>query len=230
MELKKNPRYNLEKKSPLFFAIGLVVALSFALAAFEWKAEYDGLVLRPAKDHFPPPIDIPITIIDAPKPPKPVAKVEQKPVSLDRIKIVDEIEEELKKVIDPVPIDDFGNIEIPEPPVDPEDNTVYFGGVVESAVSFPGGWEAFYRYVKEEIEYPRRAKDRGIEGKVFVQFVINQDGSVSEVEVIKGIGGGCDEEAKRVIENAPRFNPGKQRGRPVRVRMVLPIVFKYGTF
>jgi len=65
-----------------------------------------------------------------------------------------------------------------------------------------------------------------IEGRVFVQFVVDKDGSITNVEVLKGIGGGCDEEAVRVVKNAPKWNPGKQRGRPVRVKMVLPITFK----
>jgi protein TonB len=68
----------------------------------------------------------------------------------------------------------------------------------------------------------------GIEGKVFVEFVINRDGSVTEVRAIKGIGAGCDEEAVRVIQNSPKWNPGKQRGKPVRQRMVLPVTFRLG--
>jgi protein TonB len=86
--------------------------------------------------------------------------------------------------------------------------------------------EDFYKYVSKNIEYPKQARRMGIEGKVFVQFVVDKDGSLSDVKVIKGIGAGCDEEAIRVLKESPKWTPGKQRGRPVRVRMSLPIFFK----
>jgi len=87
---------------------------------------------------------------------------------------------------------------------------------------------AFYEYVSKNLKYPSQARRMGVEGKVFVQFVVDKDGSISQVQSIKGIGAGCDEEAVRVLQNAPKWKPGKQRGRPVRVRMVLPITFKLG--
>lgn len=74
--------------------------------------------------------------------------------------------------------------------------------------------------------YPHRAQRMGIEGWVFVEFVVERDGSLTDIKVVKGIGGGCDDEAIRVISQAPKWNAGKQRGRSVRVRMVMPIMFK----
>ncbi len=100
--------------------------------------------------------------------------------------------------------------------------------VVEQQAEFVGGMDAFYKYVSKEMRYPLDARKKGIEGKVYVQFVVEKDGSISQVEAVKGIGGGCDEEAERVIRNSPAFNPGKQRGMPVRVRMVMPVLFKIG--
>lgn len=97
--------------------------------------------------------------------------------------------------------------------------------LVEEAPSFPGGMDAFYRYVGENIGYPKSAREEGITGRVYVQFIVEKDGSLSDIKTVKGIGGGCDEEAVRVIANAPEFIPGKQRGKAVRVRMVLPIIF-----
>ena len=76
------------------------------------------------------------------------------------------------------------------------------------------------------MRYPINARRQGIEGKVFVQFVVEKDGSLSQVQALKGIGAGCDEEAVRVVQSAPAFKPGIQRGKPVRVRMELPVVFK----
>jgi TonB family protein len=98
--------------------------------------------------------------------------------------------------------------------------------VVEEQPSFEGGMDAFYRYIASEMKYPLQARQQGIEGRIFVQFVVEKDGSLSDVQAIKGIGSGCDDEAVRVIQNAPSFKPGKQRGKPVRVRMVMPITFK----
>ena len=88
---------------------------------------------------------------------------------------------------------------------------------------------AFYQYVSKHMEYPTQARRMGVQGKVFVQFVVDKDGSLSDVKVLKGIGSGCDKEAVSIIENAPKWNPGKQRGRPVKVRMVIPIVFQLNT-
>lgn len=97
--------------------------------------------------------------------------------------------------------------------------------VVENQPEPEGGMGAFYEYISKNLRYPSQARSMGIEGKVFVQFVVDTDGSVTDVKVIKGIGGGCDEEALRVMENSPAWNPGLQREQAVKVRMVLPITF-----
>jgi TonB family protein len=98
--------------------------------------------------------------------------------------------------------------------------------VVEALPAFEGGMDAFYRYVANEIKYPLLARKTGVEGRVDVQFVVEKDGSLSDVKAINGIGAGCDAEAVRVVQNAPRFMPGTQQGKPVRVQMVMPIIFK----
>lgn len=98
--------------------------------------------------------------------------------------------------------------------------------VVEEQPEYEGGMDAFYRYIASEMRYPPQARQQGIQGHTFVQFVVEKDGSLSNVQAIKGIGAGCDQEAVRVVQNAPSFKPGKQRGKPVRVRMVMPITFK----
>ena len=98
--------------------------------------------------------------------------------------------------------------------------------VVEDLPQFKGGTDAFYRSVINEIRYPKAARESGIEGQVVVQFIVEKDGKLSNVKAIQGIGGGCDEEAVRVISGLPAFQPGSQRGKPVRVRMQMPVTFK----
>lgn len=105
-----------------------------------------------------------------------------------------------------------------------EEDTVY--QIVEQMPQYTGGEEAMMKYVSENIKYPQAAKDKNIAGRVFVSFVIEKDGSVNEVKVMRGIGGGCDEEAVRVIKEMPKWKPGMQKGKPVRVNYMMPIFFK----
>jgi protein TonB len=100
--------------------------------------------------------------------------------------------------------------------------------VVEESAAPKGGMQAFYKFVSDKIKYPAQARRMGIEGRVFVEFVINKDGSLSDVRAIKGIGAGCDEEAVRIVQSSPAWSPGKQRGKPVKQRYTLPIIFKLG--
>ncbi len=97
--------------------------------------------------------------------------------------------------------------------------------VVEEQPGYPGGEEARIGYLQQNIKYPEEAKELGIQGKVFVTFVVEVDGTISDVRVLRGIGGGCDEEAIRVVRSMPKWVPGKQRGVPVRVQFNLPIKF-----
>ncbi|WP_258097362.1 energy transducer TonB [Marinoscillum pacificum] len=229
MEPKKHESLDLERKRPLFFNIGLAIALSLTILAFNWKAEYKLIDLEPKNEIFEDTYIIPATKISEPEPPKP--KVEKKEVkkSLQPPIIVetDELEEDTKELLNldqneskdedfdlSGVIDDIGE-ELPEEVLD----------FVEEMPSYPGGIQAFYQYVSKNMDYPARARRMGIEGKVFVQFVIDTDGTITAVETVKGLGAGLDEEAARVLAEAPKWNPGKQRGRAVKVRMILPINF-----
>lgn len=98
--------------------------------------------------------------------------------------------------------------------------------VVETMPEYPGGMSELYKYLANNVEYPAYAKESGIQGRVFVTFVVEADGSISDARVLRGIGGGCDEEALRVIKAMPNWKPGKQRGKAVRVQYNLPISFK----
>ncbi|WP_421889967.1 TonB family protein [Marinoscillum sp.] len=98
--------------------------------------------------------------------------------------------------------------------------------MVESQPRYPGGMTSFYNYLGQEMTYPAEARAKGIEGRVYVQFIVEPDGTISEITTLKGIGGGCDAEAERVMRNSTGWIPGMQRGKNVRVRMVLPVTFK----
>ena len=100
--------------------------------------------------------------------------------------------------------------------------------VVEDMPKFPGGEEARASYLASNIKYPEAARKAGVQGTCYISFVIDKDGSVSNVKVLRGIGGGCDEEAVRVIQTMPKWEPGTQRGEPVRVQFNMPVKFSLG--
>lgn len=108
----------------------------------------------------------------------------------------------------------------------PQDKSVFT--VVDEMPMFPGGDEARMKYLKENIAYPEEARKAGIEGVVYITFVVEADGSMSDIGILRGIGGGCDEEAMRVIEGMPTWQPGLQRGKPVRTQFNMPIRFTLG--
>ncbi|MBV8390030.1 MAG: energy transducer TonB [Mucilaginibacter sp.] len=96
---------------------------------------------------------------------------------------------------------------------------------VEQEPSFPGGLEKFYKFLQSNIRYPAVAFEKKVQGKVFISFVVEKDGSLTDIKVVRGIGSGCDEEAVRVIGISPKWKPGIQNGRPVRVQYTMPISF-----
>ena len=98
--------------------------------------------------------------------------------------------------------------------------------IVEQMPEFPGGDKGFHQYIADNIKYPAEAKEMGISGMVYVNFIVEPDGSVSDIRVLRGIGGGCDEEAVRVVESMPKFKPGIQDGEAVRVSYTVPVLFK----
>jgi protein TonB len=224
MESKKTPSADLNKKTGLHLSIGLVISLAVITLAFEWKS-YDGqslVDLGTVDDNFEDVMDIPPTE----QPPPPPPKIQQPEIV--EVPDEEEIEEDIEIDLD-VEITEDTQIEemvFEEAPEEEATDEIFM--VVEDQPEPQGGMQAFYEYVGKNMKYPSQARRMGIEGKVFVQFVVDKDGTISQVQAIKGIGAGCDEEAVRVLQNAPKWKPGKQRGRPVRVRMVLPITFRLG--
>jgi protein TonB len=227
MELKKNPKVDLSRQSGLFLNIGLVVSLGLCLLAFEWKSYDDlsGMNYAPAEVQTEELIDIPIT--EMPPPPPPVI---QQPEIIE-VPDEEEIEEELVNLDTEITPETV--VAPPAPPATvaapvQEEEVDEIFQVVENQPEPVGGMGAFMKYLQKNLKYPEQARRMNVEGKVFVQFVIDKDGSPNDITVLKGIGSGCDEEAVRVIKSMPKWTPGKQRGRPVKVRMSLPIVFKLG--
>lgn len=111
-----------------------------------------------------------------------------------------------------------------EPKEDEDRPGVYI--VVEHMPEFPGGDKGFYQYIADNIKYPTEARENGIIGRVIVNFIVEPDGSVSDIKVLRGIGGGCDEEVVRLVESMPKFKPGIQNGDAVRVSYTVPVIFR----
>lgn len=222
MEPRKNPKADLTRKSGLFFNIGLVTALLMVITAFEWKfAGNINLVDLSTLDKSDMNIiDIPPTVHEPPKPPE---IKHPKLIEIPNDEMIDEmidINTDIEAT-EATRIDDY-HFENDKPPVEKTTDFIF----VEHQPSFQGGGpEKFLQYIAKNIKYPAQAKRMGIQGKVFLEFVIDREGKIVDVKVLKGIGAGCDTEAKRVISSAPDWSPGKQRAEPVRVRMIIPINF-----
>ncbi len=223
MELKKTPKADLQKKSGLFFSIGLVISLSLTVLCFEWKSYDDSAIamLGQVTDDFEDLLDIPPTEQSPPPPPK-----IQQPEIIE-VPDEEEIEEEIEIDLDVEITEEEVVEEIVFEEVEEEVADQIFT-IVENKPEFEGGNAAFMKFLQKNIKYPSQARRMDIEGRVFVQFIVGADGSVSQVEVLKGLGAGCDEEAVRVISKSPNWIPGKQRGKPVRVRIVVPLIFTLG--
>jgi periplasmic protein TonB len=221
-DTKKAPKADLESKKTIFIEIGLIIALAAVLFAFEWKSyEKTEINLAAMVGDDTPEEMVEITQHEKPPPPpKPPTQTSIIEIVEDDVEIEDEIE------ID-VEADQETEVEeyIPEEQPEEEEEAQIFT-VVESMPGFPGGEAARIKYLNENIKYPQMARESGIQGRVFVTFVVEKDGKVTDVRVLRGIGGGCDEEAVRVIKNMPNWNAGKQRGKPVRVQFNMPILFK----
>ena len=225
MEPKKTEKADLTNKSWLFFNIGLVVSLLLIVMAFEYQKSDDGSLddLNRSQNIFEDLPEVPPT--EQPPPPPPaiqlpeIVEVENEEVIEDEIKVEFDVE-----VTEETKVQDIVISPVEEPKEDV--NQIFL--VVEEPATPKGGMEAFYKYVNDKVKYPPQARRMNVEGRVFVEFVVERDGTLTDVKFIKGIGAGCDDEAVRVVNSAPPWNPGKQRGKPVRQKMVLPIHFKLG--
>ncbi len=218
MQARKNPDADLERRKTSFLAIGLLTALAFTLVAFEWTAfdrSQEGLgalVLDLIEEEVIPPSATP-----PPPPPPP-------PAPTQVIEIVeDDVEVQETEVVE---MEVTENTQV-EAPVQREEEVVeeQIFTIVEEMPAFPGGEVEMRKYLGKAIKYPQMAQDAGISGTVFLTFEVDKDGKIKDVKVLRGIGGGCDEEAMRVVKAMPQWTPGKQRGKSVRVQFTLPVKF-----
>ena len=214
MEPKKNSEVNLERKRGLFLQIGLVIALLLVLVAFEYKTyekiayNLGALSLDDLEEEI-----IPITKQEIKPPPPPPPPPEIIEIVEDDVEIEDEIE------IEDSESDEDEVIEIIE-----EDDDEFFM-VVENMPEFPGGDLGLMKYIQKHVKYPAIAKEYNITGKVYVSFIVDKLGSVTNVSIVRGVDKNLDAEALRVVKSLPKYKPGKQRGKSVRVKFTIPINF-----
>ncbi|MGY8979614.1 MAG: energy transducer TonB [Flavobacteriales bacterium] len=214
MQPKKNPKISLENKKSLFFQIGLAVTLLLVLIAFEWKSyeknDYNlgSLNLDDMEEEI-----IPITRQEVKPPPPPPPPPEVIEIVEDEVEIENELE------IEDTETDEDEIIEIEE-----EDDEEFFM-VVENMPEFPGGDLGLMKFIQKNVKYPAIAKEYNITGKVYVSFIVDKGGSVTNVKIVRGVDKNLDAEALRVVSALPKYKPGKQRGKPVRVMFTIPINF-----
>jgi len=225
MEIKKNPQADLERHKVTYIQIGLAVVLGLMLVAFNWttrekKIESLGNVVAVSleeemvateREQLPEP----------PPPPPPVKElvIEQLTIVEDNqaetnIDINTEATEKTQVEQREIVVKEEEAVEEPE---------IFL--VVEEQPEFPGGMAELMKYLRENIRYPQIAKENGIQGKVYVSFVVDDQGKITRIKVVRGVDPALDAEAIRVVENMPRWKPGKQRGKPVFVQYNLPINF-----
>lgn len=226
MEVKKSPKADLEGKKSTWLLIGYVLILAVVFVAFEWS-ERDKQILvaqGPVEIKFEEDM-VPITQQEQkPTPPPP-----QAPSAEEVLKIVENdanIEEtEVATSEDKgeaVQVVSTGPAVVVEEVV--EEEQIF--QVVEEMPSFPGGDAECMRFLSKNIKYPTIAQENGIQGRVILQFVVNKDGSIVDVVVARSVDPYLDKEAVRVVNMMPKWKPGKQRGKPVRVKFTLPVTFR----
>ena len=232
MQLKKNPKADLTKNSSLYFAIGLASVLLFSWVAIEWKTyeksafDYEALNVDDEDDE-----EVPITEqIKTPPPPPPP------PPAPEVIEIVEDEEDIEETVIESTETDQEEIVEVVDVVEDFEDVDVPFA-VIEDVPLFPGCekvakserrkcfQEQINKHIRKNFRYPEIAQEMGIQGRVYVNFIISKDGSITNIRM-RGPDKNLEKEAKRIISKLPKMTPGKQRGRPVRVPFSIPISFR----
>jgi protein TonB len=222
-DTKKTEKADLENKRVLFIEIGLIFALAFVIFAFEWK-NYDKETIDLASANVEVAEEELVIRTEQNQPPPPPPPPQQQTTIIEIVEDDVEVEDDLDINID---ADEETVVEEYVPPVEEEeeeeDMTVFT--VVEDPPMFIGGQAALMKYLGKNITYPQMAKETGIQGTVYVSFVVEKKGNVTSVKIARGIGGGCDEEAMRVVKSMPKWKAGKQRGKPVRVNFTLPVKF-----
>ncbi len=229
MEAKKSEKADLEKKKGLHLEIGLVTILALVLVAFNLRStdkKDSGFAQQMVTTEMEEEIIQTQQEEDIPEPepeqPEPEVTTELEVVDDDadiknELGIVD-AGDNANKQQEEVVITDVGTEEVVE-----EEEIFVF---VEEYPSYPGGEEALYKYLGQNIQYPDVARDNNITGTVVIRFVVEKDGSITKAAIAREIGGGCGKEALRVVNSMPKWKPGKQSGKAVRTEFTLPVQFQ----
>ena len=226
MEIKKSPKADLESKKSTWLLVGYVIVLAFMFVAVEWsKRDMNIDTSLAIPDVFFEEEIIPIT--EQPEqvtPPPPEA-----PSIAETLTIVeDDADVEETAIVSSEELNQA--VEIKYVPVaveeeEPEEQTIF--EVVEQMPEFPnGGMAGLMQYLSKNIKYSTIAQENGTQGRVTVQFVVNKDGSIVDAKVLRGVDPYLDKEAVRVIMGMPKWKPGMQRGKPVRVKYTVPVMFR----
>lgn len=227
MEVKKTPKASLENKRTLFIEIGLIVALAVVYIAFNWTSKDVQVSTLEAENQVVQEEEIiPITQ-ETPPPPPEAPKI---PVLSDQIDIVDDEIEVDNDFLSLEDSDDMG-VEIMDYVENVQEEVVEEEAIpfqlVEEKPSFNGGdANEFSKWVNSRLVYPEIAKENGVQGRVTLQFTVNADGTVSNVKVLRGVDSSLDKEAVRVVSSSPKWKPGKQRDRAVKVTYTFPVIFQ----
>lgn len=225
-EVKKSPKANIDALKLTSILMGMVVGISVLFFAFEWSSKTKKLDESIIVQDVLAEEEIEITRRDPAPPPPPPPPAPETP------EIIQVVEEKVETRIEINTEDDASKRQmetfVPPPPPKPKVEVVTeeIFVVVEEQPEFPGGNAAMMKFLSDNIKYPVIAQENGIQGRVITNFVVEKDGSITDVQVVRGVDPSLDKEAVRVIQSMPKWKPGKQRGSPVRVRFTLPVVFR----
>jgi protein TonB len=220
MKTLKTKQAGVERYRPVFTQIGFIIALGISLMAFEWRTYEKAASILVGVGPIYVPEELP-QLTTQPKPPPPPISIAQ--FTLNNDPEIDLPDLNIEAGVDAlIPDEPWTPPPLPEeqPPID--DSPRLHSEVMPS---FPGGEQALHKFLKERLNYPEQAKAARISGTVYLSFVVERDGSISNIEVLRGGEGGLGREAVRVVKLMPSWNPGIQAGRPVRVNLTMPVKF-----
>ena len=229
MEIKKSRKADLEGGKGLSILMGIVVGLAVLFVGFEWGTQEKTIQKDEGIADIIAEEEIDITRQEeTPPPPPPPPPVEQVAEVLNVVE--DDVEVENTDLLSSEDNQAEAQTQTYVPPVvkveEEEESSQQIFMVVKEMPEFPGGQAALMSFIAKSIKYPVVAQENGIQGRVTCSFVVNKDGSIVDAEVIRGIDPSLDKEALRVINTMPKWKPGKQRGKPVRVKFTVPINFR----
>ena len=225
-EVKKSAKANIESQKVTAILMGMIVAIALIFFAFEWSTETKKLDESVIVQDVLAEEEIEITRRDPTPPPPPPPPAPEAP------EVIEVVETKVETTIDIRTEDDASRVQqetyVPPPPPKPkvEEVTEEIFVVVEEQPEFPGGNTAMMKFLSDNIKYPVIAQENGIQGRVITNFVVERDGSITDVQVVRGVDPSLDKEAIRVIQSMPKWKAGRQRGSAVRVRFTLPVVFR----